>query len=167
MPLPLLAMALGGAAMGALANKKDRKKGALMGLGAGLLGPAIGAMGAGGAATAATAAPLAAGAGTAAAGTAAAGTAAAGTAGAGAAGTAAAAAPAAAAGGMGAMTKSMIPAMLPLVMPKKGPAPPQAGGSYANNSQGQAGGQPNNMYAQAMINKQERMKGRTHRRSFK
>ena len=154
MPLPLLAMALGGAAMGALANKKDRKKGALMGLGAGLLGPAIGAMGAGGAAAATTAAPLAAGAGTAAAGTAAAGTA-----GAGAAGTAA--------GGMGAMTKSMIPAMLPLVMPKKGPEAPQAGGSYANNSQGQAGGQPNNLYAQAMINKQERMKGRTHRRSFK
>ena len=33
-------MALGGAALGALANKKDRKKGALMGLGLGLLGPA-------------------------------------------------------------------------------------------------------------------------------
>ena len=35
-----IAMALGGAALGALANKKDRKKGALMGLGLGLLGPA-------------------------------------------------------------------------------------------------------------------------------
>ena len=150
MPLPLLAMALGGAAVGALANKKDRKKGALMGLGAGLLGPAIGAMGAGGAATAATAAPLAA---------------APLAAGAGAAGAGAAAAPAA--GGMGAMTKSMIPAMLPLVMPKKGPPPPQAGGSYANNSQSQAGAQQDNLYAQAMINKQERMKGRNHRRSFK
>jgi hypothetical protein len=45
---PLLAMALGGAAIGALANPKDRKKGALAGLGIGLLGPAAGAaMGAG------------------------------------------------------------------------------------------------------------------------
>ena len=45
---PLLAMALGGAALGALANPKDRKKGALAGLGIGLLGPAAGAaMGAG------------------------------------------------------------------------------------------------------------------------
>ena len=44
---PLLAMALGGAALGALANKKDRKKGALMGLGLGLLGPAMGAVGIG------------------------------------------------------------------------------------------------------------------------
>ena len=35
-----IAMALGGAALGALSNKKDRKKGALMGLGLGLLGPA-------------------------------------------------------------------------------------------------------------------------------
>ncbi len=43
----LLAMALGGAALGALANKKDRKKGALMGLGLGLLGPAMGAAGIG------------------------------------------------------------------------------------------------------------------------
>ena len=41
----IAAMALGGAAIGALANKKDRKKGALMGLGLGLLGPlAAGAM---------------------------------------------------------------------------------------------------------------------------
>ena len=39
MPLPLLALALGGAALGALANPDDRKKGALMGLGAGLLAP--------------------------------------------------------------------------------------------------------------------------------
>ena len=48
MPIPLLAMALGGAALGALANPDDRKKGALMGLGAGLLGPAMGAAGIGG-----------------------------------------------------------------------------------------------------------------------
>ena len=48
MAIPLLAMALGGAALGALSNKKDRKKGALMGLGLGLLGPmAAGAMGPG------------------------------------------------------------------------------------------------------------------------
>ena len=39
MPVPLLALALGGAALGALANPDDRKKGALMGLGAGLLAP--------------------------------------------------------------------------------------------------------------------------------
>ena len=39
MPGPI-AIALGAAALGALANKKDRKKGALMGLGLGLLGPA-------------------------------------------------------------------------------------------------------------------------------
>jgi len=45
--LPLLAMSLGGAALGALANPKDRKKGALMGLGLGLLGPAMGAAGIG------------------------------------------------------------------------------------------------------------------------
>ena len=37
---PFTMMALGGAALGALSNKKDRKKGALMGLGLGLLGPA-------------------------------------------------------------------------------------------------------------------------------
>ena len=37
---PITMMALGGAALGALSNKKDRKKGALMGLGLGLLGPA-------------------------------------------------------------------------------------------------------------------------------
>jgi hypothetical protein len=44
----LLAMALGGAALGALANKKNRKEGALMGLGLGLTVPAVGAvMGAG------------------------------------------------------------------------------------------------------------------------
>lgn len=47
MAIPLLAMALGGAALGALSNKKDRKKGALMGLGLGLLGPAMGAAGIG------------------------------------------------------------------------------------------------------------------------
>jgi len=35
-----ITIALGAAALGALANKKDRKKGALMGLGLGLLGPA-------------------------------------------------------------------------------------------------------------------------------
>lgn len=69
--LPLLAMSLGGAALGALANKKDRKKGALMGLGLGLLGPmmaggmGVGAAGAGtGVAGGLTnAAPLAKGAG--------------------------------------------------------------------------------------------------------
>lgn len=59
MPVPLLAMALGGAALGALANKKDRKKGALMGLGLGLLGP----MAAGAMAPAATAGTVATGAG--------------------------------------------------------------------------------------------------------
>ncbi len=58
MPIPaLLATALGGAAIGALANPKDRKKGALAGLGIGLLGPAAGAaMGAG--TTAAATAPV-------------------------------------------------------------------------------------------------------------
>jgi len=61
MPIPLLAMALGGAALGALSNPEDRKKGALMGLGAGLLGPAVAGAGLGAGA---------AGAGTAAAGTA-------------------------------------------------------------------------------------------------
>ena len=56
MPVPLLAMALGGAALGALANPDDRKKGALMGLGAGLLAPvAAPMMGIGGAAGAGTA----------------------------------------------------------------------------------------------------------------
>lgn len=56
MALPLLAMALGGAAVGALANPEDRKKGALAGLGLGLLGPAAGAlMGAGAGAAGATA----------------------------------------------------------------------------------------------------------------
>lgn len=50
MPVPLLALALGGAALGALANPDDRKKGALMGLGAGLLAPvAAPMMGIGGA----------------------------------------------------------------------------------------------------------------------
>ena len=69
MPIPLLAMALGGAVIGALANPDDRKKGALAGLGVGLLGPAAaGAMGAGAAAGAAgaTTAAGAAGAGAAA-----------------------------------------------------------------------------------------------------
>ena len=52
-------MALGGAALGALANPKDRKKGALAGLGIGLLGPAAGAaMGAGAGAAGAAAAPV-------------------------------------------------------------------------------------------------------------
>lgn len=59
MAIPLLAMALGGAALGALSNKKDRKKGALMGLGLGLLGP----MAAGAMAPAATAGTVATGAG--------------------------------------------------------------------------------------------------------
>ena len=157
MALPLLAMALGGAAVGALANKKDRKKGALMGLGAGLLGPAIGAMGGAGAATTA---PLAAAAPAAAVPAAAVVPAAATI-------PAATAAAVPASGGVTGFAKSIAPAMLPLVMPKKGPPPPQAGGSYANNSQSQAGAQQDNLYAQAMINKQERMKGRNHRRSFK
>lgn len=39
--LPLLAMSLGGAALGALANPKDRKKGALLGLGLGAAAPLI------------------------------------------------------------------------------------------------------------------------------
>lgn len=59
MAIPLLAMALGGAALGALSNKKDRKKGALMGLGLGLLGP----MAAGAMAPAATTGTVATGAG--------------------------------------------------------------------------------------------------------
>lgn len=59
MAIPLLAMALGGAALGALANPKDRKKGALLGLGAGLLGPAAGAAMGAGAPSAAAMAPLA------------------------------------------------------------------------------------------------------------
>ena len=64
MPVPLLALALGGAALGAVANPDDRKKGALMGLGAGLLAPvAAPMMGIGGAAGAGTAAAGTAGAG--------------------------------------------------------------------------------------------------------
>ena len=55
MPVPLLAFALGGAALGALANPEDRKKGALMGLGAGLLAPlAAPALAGGGAAAGGT-----------------------------------------------------------------------------------------------------------------
>ena len=65
MALPLLAMALGGAALGALANPEDRKKGALMGLGAGLLGPAMFGGAAAGGAAAGTAAGSGAAAGTA------------------------------------------------------------------------------------------------------
>jgi len=50
-------LALGGAALGAIANPEDREKGALMGLGAGLLAPvAAPMMGIGGAAGAGTAA---------------------------------------------------------------------------------------------------------------
>lgn len=56
---PLLAMALGGAALGALANKKDRKKGALMGLGLALAAPAAGAVMGAGAPSAAAMTPLA------------------------------------------------------------------------------------------------------------
>ena len=40
--MPLMAKALGGAALGALANPKDRKKGALMGFGLGVAAPMIG-----------------------------------------------------------------------------------------------------------------------------
>lgn len=134
MPIPLLAMALGGAALGALSNKKDRKKGALMGLGAGLLGPAIGAMG---------------------------GVGAAGAAGAGAAG---AAAPTLGAQVMG-MTKAVAPVALMGAMPKEGPPPPQAGPSMAMQNQGN---QPqSNLYNQAMVNQQERMKRRNHTRGMR
>ena len=42
--MPLMAKALGGAALGALANPKDRKKGALMGFGLGVAAPMIGGM---------------------------------------------------------------------------------------------------------------------------
>lgn len=68
MPLPLLGLALGGAALGALANPDDRKKGALLGLGAGLLAPvaAPGLLAA--PAAAPVVAPVVAGGGTAAAG---------------------------------------------------------------------------------------------------
>ena len=59
--LPLLGMALGGGALGALSNPKDRKKGALMGLGLGLLGPAAGAAMGAGAPVAAATTPLASG----------------------------------------------------------------------------------------------------------
>jgi len=44
----LATMALGGAALGALANPEDREKGALMGLGLGALGPLAGMAGIGG-----------------------------------------------------------------------------------------------------------------------
>ncbi len=89
MAIPLLAMALGGAALGALSNPEDRKKGALMGLGAGLLGPAMfGGAAAGGAAAGSGAAAGTAGLGAAAGtGAGAAGTAGLGSVGAGAAGT--------------------------------------------------------------------------------
>ena len=165
MPIPLLAMALGGAALGALSNKKDRKKGALMGLGAGLLGPAIGAMGGAGAAAAA---PLSAAAGTA-------GTAAAGAAipAAGAAipaaipaavGAAGSAVPAAG-GGMSGFAKTMAPMLIQGAMPKEGPPPPQAGPSMAMQNQGN---QPQaNLYNQAMVNQQERMKRRNHTRGMR
>lgn len=157
-------MALGGAALGALSNKKDRKKGALMGLGAGLLGPAIGAMGGAGAAVAAPLSAAAGTAGTAAAGTAAAG---AGTAALGTAGTSAAAAVPAAAGGggMAGFAKTMAPMLLKGAMPKEGPPPPQAGQSMAIQNQGN---QPQaNLYNQAMVNQQERMKRRNHTRGMR
>ena len=154
MPIPLLAMALGGAALGALSNKKDRKKGALMGLGAGLLGPAIGAMGGAGAAAAA---PLSAAAGTA-------GTAAAGAAIPAAVGAAGSAVPAAG-GGMSGFAKTMAPMLIQGAMPKEGPPPPQAGPSMAMQNQGN---QPQaNLYNQAMVNQQERMKRRNHTRGMR
>jgi hypothetical protein len=155
MPIPLLAMALGGAALGALSNKKDRKKGALMGLGAGLLGPAIGAMGAAGTGTAVAAAPLSAGA-----------AGAAGTAAAGAAIPAAAgAAVPAAGGGMAGFAKTMAPMLIQGAMPEEGPPPPQAGPSMAMQNQGN---QPQaNLYNQAMVNQQERMKRRNHTRGMR
>lgn len=161
MPIPLLAMALGGAALGALSNKKDRKKGALMGLGAGLLGPAIGAMGGAGAAAAA---PLSAAAGTAGTAAAGAGTAAAGAAIPAAAGAAGAAVPAAG-GGMAGFAKTMAPMLIQGAMPKEGPPPPQAGPSMAMQNQGN---QPQaNLYNQAMVNQQERMKRRNHTRGMR
>lgn len=66
----LATMALGGAALGALANPEDREKGALIGLGLGAMGPLAGmagiggggvlgtSLGAGGASTATAAAPI-------------------------------------------------------------------------------------------------------------
>lgn len=151
MPIPLLAMALGGAALGALSNKKDRKKGALMGLGAGLLGPAIGAMGAAGAGTAVAAAPLSAGA--------------AGAAIPAAIPAAAGAAVPASGGGMAGFAKTMAPMLIQGAMPKEGPPPPQAGPSMAMQNQGN---QPQaNLYNQAMVNQQERMKRRNHTRGMR
>ena len=179
MPIPLLAMALGGAALGALSNKKDRKKGALMGLGAGLLGPAIGAMGGAGAAAAAPLSAAAGTAGTAAAGTAAAGAAIPAAAGAAIPSAAGAAIPAAipaavgaagsavpaAGGGMSGFAKTMAPMLIQGAMPKEGPPPPQAGPSMAMQNQGN---QPQaNLYNQAMVNQQERMKRRNHTRGMR
>lgn len=144
-------MALGGAALGALSNKKDRKKGALMGLGAGLLGPAIGAMGAAGTGTAVAAAPLSAGA--------------AGAAIPAAIPAAAGAAVPAAGGGMAGFAKTMAPMLIQGAMPEEGPPPPQAGPSMAMQNQGN---QPQaNLYNQAMVNQQERMKRRNHTRGMR
>jgi hypothetical protein len=152
--LPLLAMSLGGAALGALANKKDRKKGALMGLGLGLLGPmmaggmGVGAAGAGtGVASGITnAAPLAKGAGM------------------------FAKASNAAATGFGkvgaALTSkgtkeaakqtaiSSAPVLLQSAL-EETPAP-QPGRSLAMDNR--AAGAPVDLYAQAAINRQQRMK---------
>ena len=155
MAIPLLAMALGGAALGALSNKKDRKKGALMGLGLGLLGPAAGAVMGAGAPSAAAMTPLASGlagpAATAPVGLMAKMNAAAG----------------AQMGGLGSMLTSegmkgaakqtaisAAPIMLSSAM-QETPAP-QPGRSLAMDNR--ASGAPVDLYQQAAMNRQQRMK---------
>jgi hypothetical protein len=152
--LPLLAMSLGGAALGALANKKDRKKGALMGLGLGLLGPmmaggmGVGAAGAGtGVASGITnAAPLAKGAGMFAKASNAAAT-----------GFGKVGAALTSEGMKGAAKQTAIssaPVLLQSAM-QETPAP-QPGRSLAMDNR--AAGAPVDLYAQAAINRQQRMK---------
>jgi len=157
MAIPLLAMALGGAALGALSNKKDRKKGALMGLGLGLLGPAAGAVMGAGAPSAAAMAPLAPGlagpVATAPVGLMAKMNAAAG----------------AQMGGLGSMLTSegmkgaakqtaisSAPVALQLLTADNTPAP-QRTQSMAMNTAAAAGA-PVDLYAQAAMNRQQRMK---------
>lgn len=150
----LLAMALGGAALGALANKKDRKKGALMGLGLGLLGPmmaggmGVGAAGAGtGVASGITnAAPLAKGAGMFAKASNAAAT-----------GFGKVGAALTSEGMKGAAKQTAIssaPVLLQSAL-EETPAP-QPGRSLAMDNR--AAGAPVDLYAQAAINRQQRMK---------
>ena len=160
----IAAMALGGAAIGALANKKDRKKGALMGLGLGLLGPlAAGAM-------APAAAPIVAGTGAAA--PIVAGTGAAAPIVAGAGGTAPIVA---GAGGTGAATTTLgkigsaltgetakklalstAPVALQLAMTPGQQQQAPAGGSLALQNQQ---GERVSPYQRAALNRQQRMKG--------